>query len=48
MNHKTVRLLEKYSSISEKNISELKLWWKSLPHNKKHNERIRIIKELKS
>lgn len=48
MNHKTVRLLEKYSSISEKNIAELKLWWKSIPHNKKHKERIRIINELKS
>lgn len=48
MNHKTIRLLERYSSISEKNISELKLWWKSIPHNKRHRERIRITQELKS
>lgn len=47
MNQKTIRLLRRYSLISDKNISELKLWWKSIPHNKKHIERIRIIKELK-
>jgi len=48
MNQKVIKLLRNYSSISDKNISELKSWWKSISHNKKHKERLRINKELKS
>ena len=46
MNGKAAKLLKRYALKTNANYEELKKYWKSLPWNVKHKERIRMISEI--